>query len=176
MDDSSTIFWISGPPAAGKSTLCAALARQFERAVCVPVDDVRSWVCSGIAESVPWTEETERQFQIAEAAVCDVARRYALGGFQVLIDHCRNPKRLEAVISEQLADLRVVKVCLMPPLDVNLHRSHTRTNKTFDPHWLDDTIRFTNEHYRVDVPAGWHFIDNGEIGVEETVELILTSG
>jgi adenylate kinase family enzyme len=167
-----SIYWISGPPASGKTTLCAALSERFEKAIHVPVDDLRTWVCRGMADSVPWTEETERQFQLAEAAVCDVARRYHAAGFNVLIDHCRNPQRLEEVIAEHLEGIEVVKVCLMPDLDTNLRRSHTRGNKPFDPHMLDETIVFTNTRYRVDPPAGWLMIDNSRINLSETIDRI----
>ncbi|MGV3615685.1 MAG: AAA family ATPase [Fimbriimonas sp.] len=167
------IFFVSGPPAAGKSTLCAALLRRFERAVHLPMDDLREWVVRGMADSVPWTEETERQFQLAEDAGCDVVRRYQGADFAVAVDHCRNPQRLEALIQARLADLPVVKVCLMPDLEENLRRSHTRTNKSFGPHHLDETILFTNERYRRDVPPGWLLLDNSEMTVEATVERIL---
>lgn len=154
----------------GKSTLCAALLRRFGRAVHIPVDDLRLWVTSGLSESVPWTDETERQFQIAERATCEVARQYHEAGFAVAIDHCRNPARLDEVIRE--SGLEMTKVLLMPDLATNLHRSHTRTNKSFDPHMLDDTIRFTNEAYRR-TAENWHVIDNTQMTVEQTVELLL---
>lgn len=165
------IFWISGPPAAGKSTLCAALLARFDRGYHLPVDDLRSWVVSGLADSVPWTEETERQFQVAEAAACDIARQYRQAGFAVAIDHCRNPTRLEWVIQE--SELEVIRVLLMPELETNLSRSHARTNKTFDPHLLDDTIKATNGGYRQSVPDGWLVIDNTRMTVEESIDLIL---
>jgi cytidylate kinase len=166
------VFFISGPPAAGKSTLCRALLDEYRRGVLLPVDDLRSWVVTGMADSVPWTDETERQFQIAEAAAAGVVRCYHEAGFAVAVDHCRNPLRLEAVIQESLADLPVVRVLLMPDLSVNLHRSHTRTNKTFDPHMLDETIEFTNHRYRLDAPEGWLVLDNTAMTVEETVRAI----
>lgn len=139
----------------------------------LPLDDLREWVVRGMAGSVPWTEETERQFRLSEDAACDVIRRYHDAGFAVALDHCRNPVRLEELIQDRLVDLPVVKVCLMPPLEENFRRSHTRTNKPFGPHFLDDVIRFTNDRYRQNVPPGWLMLDNGAMTVEETVEEIL---
>ena len=168
---SPPIFLVSGPPAAGKTTLCAALLSRFQRGLHLPVDDLRGWVVAGMADSVPWTEETEVQFRVAEAAAFDVARRYRDAGFAVAIDHCRNPRRLdEAVVA---SGLPTVKVLLMPDLRTNLRRSHTRTNKPFDPHLLDETIAYTNGHYRLDVGEGWAVIDNAELSVEETVARVL---
>ena len=168
----SPIFFITGPPAAGKTTLCSELLRRFDFGVHIPVDDVRTWVVSGRHEAVPWTDETERQFQIAEGVACEVVRRYHHAGFAVAVDHCRNMSRLEELIQSELSDLPVVRICLMPRLDVNLHRSHTRTNKNFNAHILDDVIKYTNENYRQDVPAGWKVIDNSALSVEESVRLI----
>jgi hypothetical protein len=147
--------------------------QRFPLGMIVPVDDLRTWVVSGLAESVPWTDETERQFKIAEAAVCDVVRRYHEAGFAVAIDHCRNLPTLEALISKHLADLPVTRICLMPELETNLDRSHTRTNKPFDPHMLDETIQWTNTNYRLTIPEPWHVLDNTHVSVEATVTWVL---
>ena len=127
---------------------------------------------SGLSESVPWTDETERQFQIAEGATCDIAARYQDAGFAVAIDHCRNLPTVEAAIHKNLVGRQVIKVCLMPDLDENLRRNASRINKPFGPDLLVDTIRFTNQAYRQVVPAGWIVIDNTRITVEETLELL----
>lgn len=165
---------ISGPPAAGKSTLAEALLAEFPLAFHLKVDDLRISVTSGLADSVPWTEETERQFQLAEQASSAVARVYAEAGFAVAFDHCRNLPRLQQVVDDHLDGLVVVKVCLLPELTTNLRRSHTRTNKSFDPHMLDETITYVNGSYGKTAPAGWHVIDNTSLTVEETVRLVLS--
>jgi len=167
------IFWISGPPAAGKSTLCEALLKEFEFGFHLKVDDLRTWVTSGLSESVPWTDETERQFQIAEAAACDVAKRYQDAGFAVAVDHCRNMPTLEKVIAANLADRKLVKICLMPELKANLERNATRTNKPFGVDLLVETIIWTNANYRKEVPQGWVVIDNTHVSLPDTVHRVL---
>ena len=168
------LFLVSGPPASGKTTLCGALLARFEQGFHLPVDDLRGWVVRGMADSVPWTERTERQFRLAEAAAFDVARRYHEAGFTVAIDHCRNPARLDEA-AKGAKGAKVVKILLVPDVGTNLERSHARTNKPFDPHLLDDTIRFTNDRYRRDVEDDWLVIDNSALSVERTVERILAA-
>ncbi|MCC7229439.1 MAG: AAA family ATPase [Fimbriimonadaceae bacterium] len=170
---SMSIYFITGPPGSGKSTLCAALAETFEFGVHLPVDDLRLWVSSGLSEPVPWSEETERQFRIAESAACDVAKRYADGGFVVTVDHCRNPQRLQELIELELPGRDVRQILLLPSLEENLRRNRERTNKSFDPTILDETIRFTNDAYRVGVPPDWLVIDNTDLTLGATLELVL---
>ena len=124
-----------------------------------------------MADSVPWSDETEAQFRVAERAALEIARLYQPAGFAVTIDHCRNPPRLDKVVAE--ARLAVVKVLLMPDLQTNLRRSHERTNKSFDPHLLDETIAWTNEHYRIAPGNDWTVIDNTSLSVQATVDLLL---
>lgn len=166
------IYVVSGPPGAGKTSLCEALLASSEFGLHIPVDDLRAWVRSGMSDSVPWTEETERQFQIAEKAACAVARTYATAGFTVTIDHCRNPKRLEALTNEEFAEFKTVKILLLPNLQENLARNLARLNKPFAPEILSDTIRATNDGNRKDVPEGWLVIDNSELTIDETVKLV----
>jgi hypothetical protein len=166
------IYFVSGPPGSGKTTLCRALMETYAHGFHLPVDDLRLWVTSGLADSVPWTEETERQFQIAEKSACLVAKSYSEAGFAVAIDHCRNPKRLDEVIAQNLHGLPVRKVLLLPDLDANLQRNLERTNKDFDPAVLEDVIRFTNEHYRREISPDWVVIDNTLLSVADTLNRI----
>jgi hypothetical protein len=168
------IFVVSGPPASGKTTLCQVLLSIFDRGLHIPVDDLRLWVVQGLSDSVPWTDETERQFRAAEESACRVAGRYHEEGFAVALDHCRNPERLDVVISGELTGLPVVKVLLLPSLDINLARNRNRTNKAFNPEVLTETIRLTNDAYRRTTARGWLILDNSFLSPTETADLILT--
>lgn len=166
------IYIITGPPAAGKTTLCQATAKRFERAVHIQVDELRLWVTQGLSDSVPWTEETERQFQVAELAACDIARRYQDAGFAVMIDHCRNLERLEQLIAEELSGRHVVRVCLLPTLERNLRRNRERTNKDFDPAILEDVIRHVHAEMSAAEVPGWHMPNNSQLNLREMMSFI----
>src|SRR5690242_17438247 len=125
---------LSGPPAAGKSTVAKLVARRWLRGVCIPVDDLREWVVSGLAQPVPvYTDETARQFALARKSAAVVARNYQAAGFAVVIDDVAPAVHLSEEYLPELGDLPVFPFLLLPPLDVVLARNSARANKNFDP-------------------------------------------
>lgn len=147
-------FVLTGPPGAGKTTLASRIAGRISPTLHIPVDDLRSWVASGLSESVPWTEETERQFQIAEAATLGITQTYAGHGFHVVIDHCRNIDRLNMVFSS----LAPVKILVLPALETTLRQNAERQNKDFDPQVLVETIKFTHHAFSNADHSGWEVL------------------
>lgn len=174
MSETAPIYCVTGPPAAGKTTFSVALASRFDRALHLEVDRLRTSVIQGLADSVPWSEETERQFQIAEAAACAVARTYADAGFTVILDHCRNLERWDAFVTQELAAYPVTKICLLPALDVVLQRNGARTNKDFDPAILDETIRFTHGRFSSGEHPDWLFLMSNANTPDQNVQTALT--
>jgi predicted ATPase len=168
------IFLIVGAPGSGKTTLARALMQRFDRGIHIPVDDLREWVVSGCAHPTPeWTDETAVQFELAERSSADLAARYFDAGIAAAIDHIANPDHLEERIVSALAPRPVLRVMLVPTLEVNLDRNASRKNKEFDPGLLVKSIHGLHRACLEYDNSDWIKIDNSSLSVEGTVDLIL---
>lgn len=170
------IFVLLGAPGAGKTTISRALLARFALAYHVEVDRLREGVVSGIAHPVPeWTEETTRQFELAEQAAADLAVRYHDAGFAVAIDHLHNPASIERNLVARLGNRPVYRIGLVPRLEVCLERNRARTNKEFDTAFLEPAIRgvYKDMEAMRDQQGEWRYIDSSDLDVEATVDRIL---
>jgi quercetin dioxygenase-like cupin family protein len=134
------------------------------------VDSLRQFVVSGISEPPGWSDETERQYQIAERASCGLARTYSDAGCAVVIDHCRNLPRLNALIASELAGYPVIRVLVLADLEVTLARNAARTNKAFDPRELEDILKHVHARYMEDLAhlgSQWIQVPGGEADLSE---------
>ena len=174
--ESPPIFFITGAPATGKSTLSKVLLSRFPFGIHLPVDELREMVVSGIAHPVGWTDETTRQFRLAEQSACDIAVRYQDAGFAVAVDHCQGPPTLDALIAERLEGRVVHKIALVSSLETNLRRNRERTNKTFDHSVLIGAIEKLSPLYRSEPIAdqGWVVFSNEDDDVEAAVDRLLS--
>lgn len=175
MSEAQPIFLITGAPAAGKSSVAKALLTYFEFGSHIPVDEIREFVVSGIAHPLIWTEETARQFRLAEHAACEMAKIYNDADFVVAIDHCEAPSVLNEMVKCHLAKRKVIKVVLQPSLDENLLRNFERSGKNFESTVLVDTIRRLNPMFRSDSQDfdEWCRLDTTEWTVAQTAARII---
>jgi predicted ATPase len=141
------IFVLNGTPGSGKTTLSKELMQLFPHGIHIPVDNLREWVVSGLAGPLDWSEETTRQFRLAESAAASVARRYQDAGFAVAIDHCQHLEHLDGMVEKHLAGRRVYKVLLLPTQEEALARNETRTTKDFDYAVLSGVITMLHAEF-----------------------------
>ena len=147
---------------------------RFERGFHVPIDDLREWVVSGCAHPIGWTDETTRQFLLAEDGACDLARLYDDAGFAVALDHGSRTTAFDNMAARNLVGRNVQKILLLAETDLNLDRNRTRTNKTFSHEVLIPTIKGLNAWYRDRAAemADWLVVPNNGT-VEEAVDFMM---
>lgn len=175
MIQQAPIFLITGTPGSGKSSVARALLQRFEFGLHLPVDDLREFVVSGIAHPVPdWTEETGRQFRLARMSAASTAKLYASNGFAVVIDDVISSDDVSGLFEAPLAEFDFHKIFLQPRLEVTLERNCTRTNKNFDPSFLEEPIRNIHTWMSAqELPKDWLRLDSSELNLEQTVDVIL---
>jgi predicted ATPase len=155
------IFVLNGTPGSGKTTLSKELMQLFPLGIHIPVDNLREWVVSGLAGPLHWSDETTRQFRLAESAAASVACRYQDAGFAVAIDHCQHLEHLDGMVEGYLSGRKVYKVLLLPSLDTALARNQTRTTKDFDYSILNDVITSLHADFtEQSVDCDWLFYSN----------------
>lgn len=170
------IYFLNGPPGVGKTTVSKALLQRFERGLHLPVDDIRDWVVSGFAGPVEWSEETTRQFTLAEFGAADLACWYADAGFAVAIDHCSGVGGVLDRMVPALGDRPYEAILLLPSREENLARNRVAGRKPFDASILEPTIEDWQAKVRESEHTGrWRVIDSTGLTVEETVNTILLS-
>lgn len=171
------IVLLTGLCGAGKSTLARALAKNRERAVVIPIDDLRDFVVSGCADpTAEWTDETRLQFRIAHKSAARMAAEYADAGFDVFLDQLTFPEAARDEIEPYLGGHALTVLLLMP----SVHEAQTRnaTRRKNDPALigvLHDYIPWLREAWEPHLnrlPENWTQLDTSGESLEETVQRI----
>ena len=161
------ILILSGPPAAGKTTIGPLLAKQFERCAVVDVDLVRAMLVQ--PHIAPWRGEAGRQqFVMGARNACGLARAFVAAGFHVVI--------LDVITDEtahiyqiELAALAHRIVLLLPTLKTVLQRNRDRGQ-----YLTDEEVGLLYEWQRA-LTVYDQQIDNSELSVEAVVSALQQS-
>ena len=169
----SLVLMITGPAGAGKSTASAAWADRGEtpRAL-LDADALRTNIRAGCAyPEHGWTDETQRQWDVAMDLWRSMARIYHRHGIDCVIDLYAPPcpDSSDAFLTE----LGILRIVLFPSLEACLRRNRERAKQPLlsDDHLAHNYAGF-QECVRAYPPD--HLIDNGSLTTAETVAAIET--
>jgi chloramphenicol 3-O-phosphotransferase len=165
----SLIYLITGPMAAGKSTVARLLAEHFDRGVYLEGDFFRRSIISGRIEMTPEvTPEALEQLRLRYRLAASAAGTYSEAGFTVVLeDVIAGP-----LLSEYIALIRTRPchvIVLMPSLDSVSEREAARTTKGYT-RW---TIAELHGGFTTTTPHLGLWLDTSDQTPEETVEEIL---
>lgn len=120
------IIFITGAAGSGKSTIGRRLAEHFPRSVHIKVDDLREIIVNGNTVPGPWTEERTTKFRLGRSTATYMAKLYAASGFAVVVDEVCVPEFFVEQYAELFSVRAVLKVLLLPNLDVLATRLRQR--------------------------------------------------
>jgi len=171
----SSITLISGPPAAGKSTLSAIVSRRSPKCILIPVDQLREMMVTGQMTPDNVDEdrgEFPRQFQWARSTAIYMAELYASNGVDVVIDDGCVPDMFADHYAPLVTNPSFRRILLMPRLDVQLDRIRQRGGP-----WDEVLVNRIPDIYEYLVPMskeGWHVIDSSHMTIDQTVDEIVS--
>jgi chloramphenicol 3-O-phosphotransferase len=164
------VYLITGPMAAGKTTVARLLAAHFERGVHLEGDVFRRFVVSGRVEMTPDpTPEALEQLRLRYRLAATTADEYFGAGFSVALDDVVGGSLLDeyhAMISSRPRHV----VVLLPSIEAIATREAGRADKGYVGGW---TIQKHRDEFVATTPHLGLWLDTTDQTPEETVAEIL---
>lgn len=159
------IWLVTGVPGAGKTSVCAALAKRYVAGLHLETDVVDEFGLHLYGEM----DRTIERLAVRRGTAL-LAAEYAMSGVAVVIDDTLESDEERRAYTDRLKEVRLVH--LLPPLEVVLARNASRTNKPEgDAPMLDRTARRLYPRMRSahTEAGGWFVLDSARQSVDATV-------
>ncbi|HYM16878.1 MAG TPA: AAA family ATPase [Dehalococcoidia bacterium] len=165
----SQIVILSGPPGAGKSSVCEALCERYDRTVHIETDRFFDAIRMGRID--PMRPESDAQNRMVTRAAARAATAYAPDLYAVFIDGVIGPHLLPIYLDElRPAGVPVHFVLLMPSLEATLARVRSR------PSDLQMATREHRELHRQFERYGSFAgltVDNSALTAQQTADVVM---
>ena len=159
------VIFISGTPAAGKSSVSKLLAAKFDTSTYINVDDLKDMIIGG--NVAPWSPEGPKQFELVEKNFLSLISNFIEEDFVVIVDYVfgdDNIKRYQQIFTE------VYGFLLLPDIETIKARELGRDPEGTLIHRIDALYpKFADVQHDV-----LNVIDSTNQSVEETVDEILS--
>lgn len=121
----SQIVIISGPPGAGKSTVCDLLCERYDRTVHLTTDNIFGWIRMGYIP--PWKPGSMRQNMMVSRSAARAATAFAQEQYGVFVDGVIGPAHLPVYVEEmRSAGVPVHYAVLLPNVEETMRRASVR--------------------------------------------------
>jgi len=164
------IYLVTGPMAAGKSTVSRLLAQRFERGVYLEGDLFRRSIVSGRADMTPSASaEALEQLRLRYALGAATADAYHRAGFAVVLEDVVAGPMLEEYRSMIQGEPCHV-IVLLPTYEALVARESSRPETGY----TDWTVEELHGVFATDTPRIGLWLDTSDQTPEETVDAILS--